>query len=85
MRDPFPLPAHSTTLTEATRKEVTQMSQTTTRGRKIALIGIAAALSAAAVVPTAVGAQDEMADAMVRYVTVKRDNKNLEKALNTPH
>jgi hypothetical protein len=42
------------------------MSQSTTRGRKIALLGIAAALSVAAVVPTAVGAQDEMADEMAK-------------------
>ena len=38
------------------------MSQPTTRGRKMALLGMAAALSAAAVVPTAAAAQDEMAD-----------------------
>jgi hypothetical protein len=41
------------------------MSQRT-RGRRIALIGIAAALSAAAVVPTAVGAQDEITEEMAK-------------------
>lgn len=42
------------------------MSTSTTRGRKIALLGMVAALSATAVVPTAVGAQDEMADEMAK-------------------
>ncbi len=42
------------------------MSQSTTRGRKIALLGMVAALSATAVIPTAVGAQDEMADEMAK-------------------
>jgi hypothetical protein len=43
------------------------MSQPTTRARKLALLGIAAALSAAAVVPAAVGAQDEMAKVRVLH------------------
>ena len=42
------------------------MSRSTTRGRNIALIGMVAALSATAVVPAAVGAQDEMADEMAK-------------------
>ncbi len=42
------------------------MSQPTTRGRKIALLGMVAALAAVTVIPTTVGAQDEMADEMAK-------------------
>jgi hypothetical protein len=42
------------------------MSQSTTRGRKLAVLGMVAALAAVTVIPTAVGAQDEMADEMAK-------------------
>ena len=43
------------------------MSQPTTRGRKLALLGMAAALAAAAVIPTVAVAQDEMAKVRVLH------------------
>jgi len=43
------------------------MSQPTTHGRKIALLGMAAALAAAAVIPTVAVAQDEMAKVRVLH------------------